>query len=614
MRTVLVTGSDTGVGKTHATAALARLLAATGARVAVVKPVETGQPAERDAERARRLSSEAVKAETWHSFPDALAPSTAAARAGGSIVFDDIVARLRAKADCDWLLVEGAGGVATPIDGKRDWADLAASIEADAVIVVVADRLGAINQSRLALARTRDSGRPSGIWLNAVEIAEDPSVPESNREGLREAGMPVWAETGFESLQIDGGGELIDRLQSDREKRTRSGEQASSSEDPSSSGWSGRGESFLETRKRRGTLRSLKVTRQGDFLNLADNDYMDLAHDRSVLKALVESASEEGTSASASPLISGWRKPHADLLDRLCRWQGIPTGMLWTSGYAANSAVLGILPTRGDLVVADRLIHNSMIAGILRSGARLKRYDHLDLGELERMLKSSEARERSVFVVTESVFSMDGDTPDLGKIAQLRREHGFCWVLDEAHAFGWYGPEGAGLAREQGVTSDVDVYVGTLGKALASAGAFTLFQRESVRDYMTNAAGEFIYSTGMPPGNAAAAAAAIERIRELVGDQSDWRAASRRFRAALQAQGWRAPDGDSPIIPVRLDDPESAVRLAAFLRDRKILVGAVRPPTVPEGTSRLRISLKRTFRDEDAEMLLAAMDAWRKAS
>jgi len=376
--------------------------------------------------------------------------------------------------------------------------------------------------------------------------------------------------------------------------------------------WLERCRSELEEREKKSRRRRLRVTTpEAGELNLADNDYLDLARDPAVIAAAAAAVARYGTSASASPLITGWREPHERLVTALGTWHGFACGLLWSSGYAANSAVLGALPQNGDLVLADRLVHHSIVAGMLRSGARVQRYPHLRLDELERHLAAGSTG-RPVFVVTESLFSMDGDYPDLGRLADLKRRYGFCWILDEAHALGWYGPAGAGLARAAGVESDVDVLVGTLGKALASGGAYTLLRDDTVRDYLVNLAGEFIYSTALPPANAAAAEAALERIRLLAAGQAEWQASSRDFRTALRAAGWTVPEGDSPIIPVRLDDEESALSLAEFLRAEGIRAGAVRPPTVPAGTSRLRFSLKRTFHLEDATRVLGAMEAWRK--
>ena len=596
MRTILVTGSDTGVGKTHVASALARLCAEQAPRVQIVKVVETGTAelpnGEGDAAGAQRLAGGGIPAFTLLSFPIPLSPPAAAARAGEALSMEILIEKLQALPPCDWRICEGAGGIATPVDDRgRDWADFAAAIGAEAVVIVVPDRLGAINQGRLAHARAVQEGLGAGVWLNAAE-AVDPAVAESNRDGLRSAGVPLWA--GLPALE-------------------RGGAAVAPAGTPPA-GWLDRCRTELAERDRLRLRRRLRVTTpQAGELNLADNDYLDLAHDLEVSSAAAMASARHGTSAAASPLITGWREPHAQLVDALGAWHGFPCGLLWSSGYAANSAVLGTLPRRGDLVLADRLVHHSIVAGMLHSGARVQRYAHLQLDELERRL--AEARKadpaRPIFVVTESLFSMDGDYPDLGRLAELKRQHGFCWILDEAHALGWYGPGGAGLARAAGVEGEVDILVGTLGKALASGGAYTLFRDEAVRDFLINLAGEFIYSTAIPPASAAAAAAALARIQALTAGQAGWQAASRAFRSALRGAGWSVPEGESPIVPIRLDDEEAALSLAEFLGAAGIRAGAVRPPTVPAGTSRLRFSLKRTFRPEDGARVLAAMEKWR---
>jgi len=610
VRTILVTGSDTGVGKTHVVASLARKYCGEGKTVQIVKVVETGAGelpnGEGDADRALRLSGIKADAFTLASFPLPLSPPAAAARAGRPLSMEALLERLGALPPCDLRICEGAGGIATPVDaGGNDWADFAAAIGAQAVVIVVPDRLGAINQARLAQGRAAEAELNAGIWLNAWGTV-DSSVAESNREGLRAARVPLWDDA------MGSGPEFSTAVEN-------------SGPDPI---WLARCRSELAEREEKHLLRSLRVAdpKAGE-LNLANNDYLDLARDPSVVAAASGALERHGTSASASPLITGWREPHARLVEALSAWQGFPCGLLWSSGYAANSAVLGTLPQKGDLVLADRLVHHSIVAGMLQSGARVQRYRHLDLEELERRLVEAKgaglgscstgqdprpAPLRTVFVVTESLFSMDGDFPDLARMGELKRRHGFCWIVDEAHALGWYGPDGSGLARAAGVEGDVDVLVGTLGKALASGGAYTLFRDEAVRDFLVNRAGEFIYSTALPPANAAAAHAALERIRVLAPGQGEWHRSSRAFRSALRKSGWKAPEGESPIVPIRLDNEPDALALAAALRSAGIHAGAVRPPTVPKGTSRLRFSLKRSFGEAEAGRVLGAMAAWRK--
>ncbi|MFH1499294.1 MAG: dethiobiotin synthase [Verrucomicrobiota bacterium] len=591
MRTIFVTGTDTGVGKTRVTAALARLLTERDeALVQLVKPVETGRVpgVGGDAEFARSLvPCRSASTHTLRRFAAPLAPLAAAAAEGAVFDFDELADECRALPACDWRIVEGAGGVAVPLAGDgRDWLDFAAAINADVVVLVVPDRLGVINQARLAHAYAVQRGVTPVVWLNGFEPVS-PGVSASNREGLRAVGLAPLAETAYGAFSARAEAGLLARLHGEAEA--------------SSGGVAARCAAALAVRDQHGTRRRLTVNEPGPgALNLAGNDYLRLRHDPAVVAAATEAARRHGTSAAASPLVTGWGPEQAALLAQLCLWHGRPHGMLWSSGYAANAAILGELPRRGDLVLADRLIHHSMIAGLLRSGARLRRYAHLDLDQLERELAAAPAG-RTVFVVTESVFSMDGDRPDLVRMAELKRRHGFFWIVDEAHALGWYGPGGAGLAAEAGVAGEVDVLVGTLGKALASGGAYSLFNDAVVRDHLVNHAGEFVYSTGLPPASAAAARAALSRVRALAGaEQADWRAMSRRFRARLAERGWSVPDGDSPIVPVRMAGPEAALRLAAELREAGVVVGAIRPPTVPAGTSRLRFSLKRGL--SDAEM------------
>jgi len=365
----------------------------------------------------------------------------------------------------------------------------------------------------------------------------------------------------------------------------------------------------LEDRKSRGLHRSLRIweTAPG-WLNLADNDYLNLARDPALVTAAIDAAGRYGCSSSASPLISGYGPAHRELEETLCRWHGFPHGLVWNSGYAANHAILSRLPRPGDLVLADRLIHHSMVSGILQSGARLIRYAHDDLDHLERLLEKHAGENRAIFVVTESLFSMDGDFPDLRRLATLKKQFPFFLIVDEAHATGWYGPRGAGLVAEAGLTEEVDVLVGTLGKALGSQGAYTLFHDPLVRDFLINEAGEFIFSTYLSPIAAAVAQTAIARATELALEQPDWHELSRQLRQRLRVGGWQVADGDSPIVPVQIGEAEAAVKLAAALRERKILVGAVRPPTVPAGSSRLRISLKRDLTLADLERLVDALE------
>lgn len=344
------------------------------------------------------------------------------------------------------------------------------------------------------------------------------------------------------------------------------------------------------------------------ILNLASNDYLGFSSDPRLQKAGQDAISKFGCSSSASPLATGFGKAHRDLLALIESWYGFETGIVWNTGYGANQAMLGLLPKSGDLVLADRLIHNSMISGVLASDARLLRYRHCDLEHLEALLKKYAIDDRVLFVVTESVFSMDGDFPDLKGIANLKKKYGFFWILDEAHAVGWYGKEGSGLAEEYGVLDQVDALVGTLGKALGSMGAYTLFHEKAISDYLANFAGEFIYSTYLPPACVAIATEAIRCVRKSSSLRKTGRDLSTRVRMQLEQIGLNVVLSDSAIVSIQIGEVDRVVNLAKELESRGILVGAIRPPTVPEGTSRLRISLKADLAESSTNRLLEALE------
>lgn len=364
----------------------------------------------------------------------------------------------------------------------------------------------------------------------------------------------------------------------------------------------------LNERKTGGLLRQLEARLANTtWLNLADNDYLGLSRDPSVMAAAAAASVKWGASAGASPLITGYTQLHADLERALTGWHGYQHGLVWNSGFAANSAALGMLPQRGDVVLADRLIHASMVAGIVRSGARLRRFPHNDLHALQAMLDEESQREGAVFVVTESIFSMDGDGPDLAAMAQLREDFEFFWVLDEAHATGWFGETGAGALEAQGCLGEPDLLVSTLGKSLGSQGAYTLFRDGALREWLLNEAGEFVYSTYLAPPAAGAALAALKRVREFQPERESLRTLSRSWRAAMQDAGAKVPEGDSAIVPALLGSSERAAKIQRALLERGFRVSCIRPPTVPDGTARLRVSLRRGLIDAQRDAFAAAL-------
>ncbi len=329
----------------------------------------------------------------------------------------------------------------------------------------------------------------------------------------------------------------------------------------------------------------------GVRINLSSNDYLNLRTNPEVIRASQIAAEIYGTGSGASPLLTGFGPLHHQLLISLQSWIGKNFGLLFNSGFMANQSLINHLPGPKDLILTDRQIHHSLAQALGNKNRPFHRFQHNDLDHLESLLEKNKNNFETIFVITESLYSMDGDSPDLSRIARLKQSYGFFWILDEAHALGVYGPRGEGLAKELGILEHVDILVATLGKSLASMGAFILTDLKVVTDYLTNFAGELIYSTFLPPSAAGAALAALDKV-QVSGEQSrKLRTLSTSFREKLKADGHKTIDGDSPIIPVILDEPEQVLKIREQLLEEGIAVAAVRPPTVPPGESRIRLSL-----------------------
>jgi 7-keto-8-aminopelargonate synthetase-like enzyme len=348
----------------------------------------------------------------------------------------------------------------------------------------------------------------------------------------------------------------------------------------------------LEHKRTEAGIRSLKCS-QDYTLNLATNDYLDLAHHPKVIEAATGALARYGSSTSGSPVVNGYLPIHQQLEESFKAWLEYPSCLVWNSGYSANHNLLSLLPRKGDLVLADRHMHVSALAGVLQSGARLLRYHHNDTGHLEKLL--SDNADRNIFVLTESLFSMDGDWPDLRAIAALKNKHDFFWIVDEAHAIGWYGK---GLCAQAGVAEAVDALVTTLGKAFVSQGAISLFRDPNIREYLLNFSKEFMYTTYPAPAGIAASIQAVELVRaELLQQQAEWLSLATEIRRLL---GLDHPY-DSPIIPFIVGDNASVVELGKRFNQAGIRVGVIRPPSVAEGTARLRISINRNLSMEAFE-------------
>ncbi|MEK9628439.1 MAG: aminotransferase class I/II-fold pyridoxal phosphate-dependent enzyme [Nitrospinota bacterium] len=365
----------------------------------------------------------------------------------------------------------------------------------------------------------------------------------------------------------------------------------------------------LEGRKERHLHREVRLYNNYKH-NLASNDYFQLRFHPKVVSGAQKACEEYGSGSGASPLLSGHLPCHHELLQEILDWKQKPFGMLFNSGFVANQSILKHLPGKNDLVLADRLIHHSLAQALLSCPAKFKRYNHLDLDALESLLQKNQNNYDSIFVISESVFSMDGDYPDLKKLVALKKLYPFVLVLDEAHGTGIFGGNGGGLAEEMGVLPEIDILVGTLGKSLASMGAYVLTNEQCIIDYLTNEAGEYIYSTFLTPSQAGAALEAIKLIQNYAEKRVKLRELSKYIRKELNQPN---SDFESPIVPVIIGDPQSTLELRDKLLENGILTGAVRPPTVPADTSRLRISLHSEVNKLVVDEILNMIGSWRKS-
>jgi 8-amino-7-oxononanoate synthase len=319
--------------------------------------------------------------------------------------------------------------------------------------------------------------------------------------------------------------------------------------------------------------------------------------------------------------MSGDLELHHGLEEETAALKRKEAAVLFNSGYQANLGVIPALVGRGDAVYADRLSHASLVDGIALSRAKLVRFRHNDAGHLADLLDRSRSRFRRALIVTESVFSMDGDEAPLGGIVELKERHGCILMVDEAHATGVMGPSGAGAVERDGLTGRVEVVMGTFSKALGGFGAYVASSR-AIADWLVNAARSFIYSTALPPAVVAADLAALRVLRREPGLGARLLERARGFREALAARGIAAPGrsrpdirgpdlmpGTTQIVPVMAGPTARALELAEGLRARGFHVLAVRPPTVPEGTARLRFSLSLAHAEDDLRAAVEALHA-----
>ncbi len=350
------------------------------------------------------------------------------------------------------------------------------------------------------------------------------------------------------------------------------------------------------------------------FVNFSSNNYLGLTHHPKVLAAFTSASAEYGVGSGAAALVSGYAPVHASAERAIARWKGTESAVLLSSGYAANLAavqtLVAVARKKGLRLLIDKLVHASLIDAVRSVCTSDKKisfrvFPHNHLGKLERLLEETEP-ETLCAVVTESIFSMDGDAADLAGIAQLKQKHPFLLLLDEAHGGGVYGPGGAGFAAELGLGSIVDVSIVTLSKAIGVVGG-AVCASQKFCEALVNFGRSYIYSTNLPPAIAAAAEMGLTVMREEPQRQQRVRALAIEVRNHLTKIGLQTVSGDSPIIPVMLGGEAEAMAAAKKLLDGGFLVVAIRPPTVPRGTSRLRITLSSEHSQEEVGGLLAVL-------
>lgn len=370
----------------------------------------------------------------------------------------------------------------------------------------------------------------------------------------------------------------------------------------------------LQELKEKSNLRKLPaITHEGRnvivdgrrMLNLSSNDYLGLANDRKLRQEFRETLTTETflPTSSSSRLLTGNFSIYDRLEQQLADSFGTEAALTFNSGYHANTGILPAVSNTHTLILADKLVHASLIDGIRLSAAKCIRYRHNEYNQLERLLQVNHSEYERIIVVTESIFSMDGDEADLRELVRLKKQYpNVLLYVDEAHAFGVRGQRGLGCAEEQDCINDIDFLVGTFGKALASAGAYIVC-RKVIREYLINKMRTFIFTTALPPVTVQWTSFMLERLAGFRQRRETLWFLSNQLREALKNKGYDCPS-TSHIVPLITGESCVAIRKAEELQRKGFYALPVRPPTVPEGTSRIRFSLTAEIRESEMEKLI----------
>jgi 8-amino-7-oxononanoate synthase len=359
-------------------------------------------------------------------------------------------------------------------------------------------------------------------------------------------------------------------------------------------------------------LEQFRILRNPDnntgLLNLSSNDYLGLAAMPELREEFYQGVIDDprneafALSSSSSRLLTGNHSAYIQLEETLSKMYQGRKALVFNSGYHANIGILPALTTKNDLILSDKLNHASIIDGLRLCDAAFKRYPHLDYDSLERSLSAASGKYDNLFIITESIFSMDGDLADLRKLVELKEKYNAVLIVDEAHSVGVFGEKGCGLAEAEGVIDRVDIIVGTFGKAYCSAGAYAVMD-ELVKDYLINKMRSLIFTTALPPVVVSWSNFVLNKTASMTRRRENVLELAQKLRTGLETAGFKT-DGNSQIVPLIVGENSKAVALSEKLRNEGLLVFAIRPPTVPVGTARLRFSLTGALQQKDIEKLL----------
>ncbi len=341
-----------------------------------------------------------------------------------------------------------------------------------------------------------------------------------------------------------------------------------------------------------------------DVLMLSSNSYLGLCADDRLKQAACDAIEKFGTGSGGSRLTTGSYDIHKKLEEDLAVFKGTEAALVFNTGYMANVGVISAVADKSWVIFSDRLNHASIVDGCRLSGAEIVVYAHRDPADLEHKIKQHQGRQG--LIITDGLFSVDGDIAPLPQLVEVAKRYGLMLMVDDAHATGVLGDNGGGTADYFGITDGIDIAMGTLSKALASEGGF-IAGRQSLMDYLVNTARSFIFSTALSPATIAVSLAALDIVRREPMARKTLLAHSLWFRGKLRSAGFDVPDHPTPIISIVLGRPDVAVDFSKRLMQRQIFVSAIRPPTVPAGTSRLRINMMATHAKDDLEWALACI-------